>query len=166
LQLQLRLPGRHLAEIWAVEKESNVRSFLLFAAILLVVTLASTSTPPVTNAANANKDRAVTKFNHPVTLMNVQLKGIYLFVHDDAAMARGEACTFVYEGLNEIPKNLVISFHCMPVVRERVENFTVRTSLVAPGQFELREFQFADSTEAHLVPVNQHAAHVTITPVN
>lgn len=143
-----------------------MRSFLLFIAVLLLVILSSTSAPSDTNATKAaNKERAVTKFDYPVTLMTVQLKGEYLFVHDDAAMARGEACTLVYKGRSETPENLVISFHCLPIVRAEVQTFTVRTLQVAPGQYELREFQFAYSKEAHLVPGNQHAAHVTITSV-
>ncbi len=143
-----------------------MRTFLLFIAILLVVTLGSTSAPSPANAAKAaNKETAVTKFDYPVSLMNVPLKGEYLFVHDDAAMARGDACTLVYKGLKETPENLVISFHCMPIARKRVETFTVRTTLVAPGQYELKEFQFAGSTEGHLVPVSAHAEYVTIAPL-
>ena len=51
----------------------------------------------------ARKEQAVTNFSQPVKLMGVTLKGEYLFVHDDAAMARGETCTFVYKGDAEIP---------------------------------------------------------------
>ena len=91
-------------------------------------------------------------FSQPVKLMGVTLKGEYLFVHDDEAMARGEACTFVYKGNAEIAKNLVASFHCTPAERGKVAHFTVRTLLASPGQYELRELQFAGSTEAHLVP--------------
>jgi hypothetical protein len=140
-----------------------MKSFLLFIAVLFVVTLSTSSAPTVTNAADvAKREKAVMNFDYPVTLMDVPLKGEYLFVHDDAAMARGEACTFVYKGLNEIAKNLVVSFHCTPAARVVAGHFTVRTELVAPGKYELREFQFAGSTEAHLVPVSQHADHVTI----
>lgn len=144
-----------------------MKSFLLFLALVFVVTLSSGSAPSVTNAASAvNKQKAVMNFEYKVTLMDVALKGEYLFVHDDAAMARGEACTFVYKGLNETPKNLVVSFHCTPAARAKAENFTVRTLLVSPGQYELREFQFAGSSEAHLVPVSQHTDHVSIAPLN
>jgi hypothetical protein len=140
-----------------------MKKFLLFLAILSVVTLISSSAPSVTTAANAAiKEKAVVTFDYTVTLMGVPLKGEYLFVHDDAAMARGEACTFVYRGLNETAKNLVVSFHCTPAARAKASGFSVRTLLVAPGQYELREFQFAGSTEAHLVPVSQHAEHVSI----
>jgi hypothetical protein len=138
-----------------VEKEIIMKSFLLFIALLCAVTLSSSSTPSVTNAANApKKERAVMTFNQPVKLMGVMLKpGEYLFVHDDAAMARGEACTFVYRGDAEIPNKLVISFHCTPAERAKVSGFTVRTLLASPGQYEISEFQFGGSTEAHLVPV-------------
>jgi len=99
------------------------------------------------------------KFDQPVTLLGKTLKGQYLFVHDDGAMARGEACSFVYKGTAENPKNLVLSFHCLPATRATANNFTVRTALTSPGQYELREFQFSGSTEAHLVPESQHASN-------
>ena len=83
-----------------------MKSFLLFIAFLCAVTLSSSSTPSVTNAANAvKKERAVMKFNQPVTLMGRTLKGEYLIVHDDLAMARGEACTYVYEGVAEVQRS-------------------------------------------------------------
>ena len=61
-------------------------------------------------------------------------------------------CTFVYKGVGETPDKLVISFHCLPEARNKVANFTVRTDQVSPGISEVREIQFAGSTEAHLVP--------------
>lgn len=103
-------------------------------------------------------------FDRPVELMGVTLKGEYLFVHDDRTMVHGEACTFVYKGLAEIPKNLVVSFHCLPAVRDKVAHFTVRTLLNASGQYELREYQFAGSTEGHLVPFSQPIAYLNLVP--
>jgi hypothetical protein len=142
------------AKRYRSEKEIIMKSFLLFIALLCAVTLSSSSAPSVTNAANAaKKERAVMTFNQPVKLMGVTLKGEYLFVHDDEAMARGEACTFVYKGNAEIPAKLVVSFHCVPAARAKVANFTVRTLLTSPGQYELSEFQFGGSSEAHVVPV-------------
>jgi hypothetical protein len=140
-----------------------MKSFLLFIALLCAVTLSSSSAPSVTNAANAvKKERATMKFNQPVKLMGVTLKGEYLFVHDDEAMARGEACTSVYEGDADVPDKLVVSFHCTPVPRARVASFTVRNQVISPGQWEVREFQFAGSSESHLVPVGHHPAYVSI----
>jgi hypothetical protein len=145
---------RYGQRILIVEKEIIMKSFLLFIALLCAVTLSSGSAPSVANAANAaKKERAVMKFTQPVKLMGVTLMGEYLFVHDDEAMARGQACTFVYKGVAENPNKLVVSFHCTPAERTKVDNFTVRTMMTAPGQNELKEFQFAGSTEAHLVPV-------------
>ena len=143
-----------------------MKSSLLFFALLSALTLSS-SAPSVSNAANAaKKDRAVTRFDQPVELMGVTLKGEYLFVHDDAAMMRGEACTFVYKGVAETLNNLVVAFHCEPAARGKVTHFTVRTFLTPAGQTELREFQFAGSSETHVVPVSQHAAHVNIAQLD
>ena len=140
-----------------------MKIFLLFIAMLCALTLTSSLTSPVTSAANAaKKEQAVMRFNEPVTLMGATLRGEYLFVHDDAAMARGEACTHVYEGTAEIQDKLVASFHCRPAIRARAEKFTVRTELSASGQYELKEYQFAGNVEAHRVPVNPHAGHVAI----
>src|SRR5436189_3690452 len=141
-----------------------MKSFLLFLAVLAAIGWSTSSAPTITNAANtAVKERAEVKFDQQVTLMNVPLKGDYLFVHDDAAMARGEACTYVYKGLVANPENLVISFHCTPTTRVKAKHFTVRSEEVAPLRNEITEFQFAGSTEGHQVPkVSQHAEHVTM----
>ena len=144
-----------------------MKSFLLSIALLCAVTLISSSAPSGTNAVNfARKERATITFSQPVTLMGVTLRGDYLFVHDDAAMMRGAACTYVYKGNAAVPDKLVVSFHCTPVPRTIVGHFTVRTALISPGQSELSEFQFAGSSEGHLVPESSHTAHVTIASTN
>ncbi len=128
-----------------------MKSLLLFVTLLCVVTLSSSFVG--SKAANTGKrQKATTQFSQPVRLQGVTLKGEYLFVHDDAAMARGEACTFVYKGNTAVKENLVVSFHCIPAQRLKVANFTVRTQQSASGIVELREFQFAGETESHLVP--------------
>ena len=123
--------------------------FLLFA-LLFAVALSSSSA--IVSKASNGKQKAVAQFNEPVRLQGVLLKGEYLFVHDGAAMRRGEACTFVYKGDAEIAGKLVVSFHCTPVQRQKVSSFSVRTEQVSPGINELREFQFSGETEAHGVP--------------
>lgn len=140
-----------------------MKSFLLFVALIGALALSSSFAPPVTSAANtAKQERAVIKFTESVTLMGVTLKGEYLFLHDDNAMARGEACTYVYEGQAAVTNKLVASFHCRPAIRNMVGNFTARTGLNSLGQQELREYQFAGSVEAHRVPLNPHEGHVII----
>ena len=90
-------------------------------------------------------------FNKPVVLQGVVLNGEYLFVHDDAAMKAGEACTFVYKGNAEVASRLVVSFHCIPSQLEKTSHFTVRTVQTAPGTVR-PEFQFRGDTESHVVP--------------
>ena len=127
--------------------------------------LSSSSIPSVSNAAGiAKRQRAETNFYRPIQLMGVTLQGDYLFVHDDEAMARGEACTFVYKGFSENPKNLVVSFHCLPAGRNQVAYFTVRSSMNELGQLQLTEYQFAGSSEGHVVPAHSHSAHVPVVP--
>ena len=112
-----------------------------------------------TKASNtARKQSAVTNFDRAVVLHGVTLKGEYLFVHDDAAMRRGEACTYVYEGNAPIAKKLVVSFHCVPIERAKAKNFIIRSVETSPGVTELQEFQFAGDTEGHAVPtsIDQH----------
>ncbi|HEX3280122.1 MAG TPA: hypothetical protein VHR36_02735 [Pyrinomonadaceae bacterium] len=139
-----------------------MRTFVLFIAFLFVVILSNGPGTSVTSANAGKKQKAVVNFDQPVRLMNVTLKGEYLLVHDDAAMARGEACTFIYKGLNETPKKLVVSFHCTPSPREKADNFRMRLSRLASGEYELTEFQFAGSTEVHFVPSSQLGEHVNV----
>lgn len=140
-----------------------MKSFLVFIALLSVVILSSNSAPSVAQfTRTAKMQRAVMQFNEPVELMGLLLKGEYLFVHNEEAMLRGEACTYVYRGTSESPGRLVISFHCTPAARDKARSFTVRTRLTASGKYEVTEFQFAGDTEAHRVPANPHAEHVNI----
>jgi hypothetical protein len=123
-------------------------------ALLCAAILSSSSTPSITSAAGAaKKEQAVTRFDQAVELMGVTLKGSYLFVHDDEAMARGEACTYVYKGSSAIAENLVTSFHCRHKERGKVTYFTVRSLRTSAGQYVLTEFQFGGSTEGHVVPL-------------
>lgn len=144
-----------------------MRNFLLFAGILCALTLSS-SIPSVSSSPGmSRKQQAEVNFAQPVQLMGETLQGDYLFVHDDEAMVRGDACTFVYKGLNEKANKLVATFHCIPAARNQVAHFTVRSSPNEMGQLELMEFQFAGSTEAHVVPTpHQHDEHVAIVPIN
>jgi len=130
-----------------------MKSLLLLAVLLCAVGVSSIAV--VSKAANpAKKQKATVLFNEPVSLMGNTLKGQYLFVHDDDAMARGEACTFVYKGDAEIASKLVVSFHCTPTQRLKVSSFIVRTELIS-GVNQLKEYQFNGETEAHMVPMGK-----------
>jgi hypothetical protein len=128
-----------------------MKSLLLMVALLFAVALSSSGV--ASKAGPAKKQRAVMTFTTPVKLQGVMLKGEYLFVHDEAAMDRGEACTFVYKGTVESAGKLVTKFHCTPIPRVKVGSFTVRTNNVA-GVSVLTEYQFEGDTESHGVPTN------------
>lgn len=126
---------------------------ILVFSFVLLCTLVFGSVSWESKASNATgKQRATVHFSNPVVLHGVTLKGDYLFVHDDAAMQRGEACTYVYEGAGEALNRLVISFHCIHVARAKADHFMVRSVKTPAGVTEVREFQFAGDTEAHGVP--------------
>lgn len=103
---------------------------------------------------DAHRETAVVEFKDQVKLLNVLLKGEYLFVHDHEKMAAGEDCTYVYSRKPGRPDKLVVSFHCVPAPRERAESFrVVISSKATQGMLaEVTEIQFAGSSEAHLVP--------------
>lgn len=128
-----------------------MKSLLLFVTLICAVVLTSTSFANDKSPA-ARKQRAIAQFNQPVVVQGVTLKGEYLFVHDDAAMERGEACTRIYRGNAEIAANLLVEFHCVPIQRTKANYFLVRTQQRADGVIELNEYQFKGDTEAHGTP--------------
>ena len=123
---------------------------ILFAGALM---MAGSGFAMTGSTAEAKVQKAVVVFDEPVKLLNVMLKGQYLFVHDDELMAQGKACTYVYNYTDGKQGDLVVSFHCIPVAREKSNQFAV-TVTMQPGTnlYELTEYRFADSTEGHKVP--------------
>jgi hypothetical protein len=105
------------------------------------------------NASNARRQRATMRFDKAITVHGVVLTpGQYLFVHDDAAMARGDACTMIYKGDRATANKLVVSFHCTPAERTKANHFVTRSTEKPGGVVELLEFQFKGDTESHVVP--------------
>ena len=100
------------------------------------------------------EERAVVEFTRTVKLKDVFLRGQYLIVHDDSRMAQGDACLYIYRQFLDKPDQLVISFHCRPVQRARVDKFKVTVSSLSPSLVvpEVREIQFAGADKAHQVP--------------
>jgi hypothetical protein len=125
---------------------------LLFFFVLCALILAGSLAWESKASNESRKQKAVAQFDNPVVLQGVTLKGQYLFVHDDAAMSRGEACTYVYKGTSESAKRLVVSFHCVHVDRTKTDRFILRSLETSPGVIQLREFQFAGDTAGHAVP--------------
>ena len=100
--------------------------------MLGAVSLGSSPSLSSPDASSAHRQRAVFEFRNPVKLLGVLLQGEYLFVHDDGMMPRADACTYVYKLQAGRRDKLIVSFHCIPVPRAKVDHFTVRTVLVSP----------------------------------
>ena len=135
---------------------------LVFISVLLCTLIFGSVSWKSTAATDVQKRRAVAEFPKPVTVQGVVLKGEYLFVHDDAAMNRGDACTFIYKGVAEVPANLVTSFHCIHIERAKAKNFVWRSRETARGMLERVDFQFGGETAAHGVPVSGNTAVVPL----
>jgi hypothetical protein len=127
-----------------------MKRLLTLISILCAVSLSGSLLPPAAKADSPHRESAVVEFPDQVKLLGVFLKGQYLIVHDDEMMARGDDCTYVYSLKAGRQDKLIVSFHCTPVAREKAEQFTVRTSRLSPAPLdEVREIQFAGSSEAH-----------------
>ena len=111
---------------------------------------------------DAGRDRqwAATYLEQATLIGSTIVLGPVVFIHDNARMARGEPCTSVRlldPGVG--PGEEIAAFHCIPVRRERVHRFTVRTRPNTELGFGcvLTEYQFAGDTEGHGVPYVQNA---------
>ena len=110
-------------------------------------------------AAPPGKDMAVVDIPEKTMLMKTALLGKYIFIHDDEKMAKGEPCFYIYEysenqaGKPEVlPDKLVTSFHCQPITRAKARQLITTVQMGRSGEVELREIQFAGTTEGHRVP--------------
>lgn len=130
-----------------------MRRYLLGALIVGTLIISGALASPG-RADNPKLQKAVVQFTEPVKVLDVILKGDYLFVHDEDKMAKGEPCTYIYAYEANKQGKLVASFHCIPTTREVVDHFTVIVSYTSPGAPlpELLEYRFAGSAEGHKVP--------------
>jgi len=123
------------------------RNFLM---LMVIGLLLGGSLVARVTAEQPKNERAFVQINEAVKFRGVFLRGRYLFVHDAEKMAKGEDCTWIYDASGR----LVTSFHCEPVERPKADAFKMIVSH-RTGSFdisEVREIQFAGSTEGHLVP--------------
>lgn len=135
---------------------------LVFVSVVLCALILGSVSWNTTAATNTQKRTAVTEFTRPVTVQGIELKGKYLFVHDETAMNRGDACTYIYKGEVGKRDKLVTSFHCIHVERAKAASFIVRSRETAAGTLELFEFQFAGETASHGVPVPSNIAVIPL----
>ena len=91
-------------------------------------------------------------FRDPVRVANTVLMGRYVIEHDDARMARGEPCTYIYEA--DDLRAPVVTFHCEHLERPAADAATlVLGTSINPAVKTLKEFQFGGETASHGVPV-------------
>lgn len=91
-------------------------------------------------------------FDKPTKVGNRILMGRYLIEHDNARMARGRPCTYLYSAADtRLP---VVAFRCRHLARPASNRPTVIVRPVkdAIGMRELVGFQFAGEVGAHGVP--------------
>ena len=135
---------------------------LVFVSVIFCALVLGGVSGKTTAATDLTKRSSVTEFTKPVMVLGVVLHGKYLFVHDDAAMNRGEACSYIYEGEVADRDKLVVSFRCIHVERAKATSFVVRSRENATGPAELLEFQFSGETAAHGVPISGNTAVVPV----
>jgi hypothetical protein len=127
---------------------------MILAIPLLLASLAFITAPAAGMTGNPQREEAVVEFTELVKLQGVLLRGEYMIFHDDAKMAEGEPCLYIYTMKAGKRDQLVIALHCEPVEREMTKQFTV---LLTPRNSaytirEVREIQFAGFAKAHRIP--------------
>ena len=139
--------------------EVTMKRMILMTLLVGATVLTVSGLIAIAAAALPGKEIEVANIPDKTKLMKATLQGRYIFVHDEAKMAKGEPCLYVYEynedqaGQPEVKADkLVVSFHCVRVQRDKATRFMLTYGMVSPDLFELREIQFTGSTEAHRVP--------------
>ncbi|HZR25682.1 MAG TPA: hypothetical protein VFA59_18940 [Vicinamibacterales bacterium] len=130
-----------------------MKSRILVAAFVLAGTFGASTFASRGDHVGPARRWAIVNFTSPVQLADQYLMGPYLFVHDDAKMAKGEACTSIYRFDPKTgPKEQVIAFHCTPIQREVCDKATFKVLDRAQDIPLLTEYQFAGDSEGHGVP--------------
>lgn len=136
-----------------------MRSRILLTTCLLVGVLASAAVA-TSDGRGPTRQWAVVYLAEPTLIGSTIVQGPVLFTHDDAKMARREPCTTVqlFEPAGG-PTEEIASFHCIPVSRNVVHEFTLRTRPNTELGFGcvLTEYQFAGDHEGHGVPQSTNA---------
>ena len=137
-----------------------MRSRIVLTTCLLVGVLAAGAVATSGDGAGPTHQWAVVYVAEPTLIGSTIVQGPVLFTHDDTRMARGEPCTTVhlFEPTGG-PTEEIASFHCIPVSRNIVHKFTLRTrpnTEMGLGCV-LTEYQFAGDTEGHGVPQSTNA---------
>src|SRR5436190_8815013 len=105
-----------------------MRPRVLVGTLVLVGALIGGAVPTTGDGVTRGRQQAVVYLTEPTLIGSTIVQGPVLFAHDDASMARGEACTRVYLfEPGKGPAEEITSFHCIPTLRKVVRKFTVTT---------------------------------------
>ena len=132
-----------------------MRTRILVGGILFVAAIGA-GTVVVRAGINIGSDTqwTVVNFLEPVLVKGQFVMGKVLIVHDNAKMARGEACTTFYRFDPAAgPKEELVSFHCNPKKTGAAATTTFTTVSSEPGCKRLVEYQIAGDAEAHGIPI-------------
>jgi hypothetical protein len=137
-----------------------MRSRILVGGLLLVSVLGAVTVATPGDGAAPARQSAVAYLAEPTMIGSTIVQGPVLFTHDETKMKRGEPCTTVrlFEpGVG--PAEEIAAFHCIPIRRNVVLKFTVRTRPNTEVGFGciLTEYQFAGDAEGHGVPIRANA---------
>lgn len=106
------------------------------------------------------RDEAIVNFAEPVLVGTEWVMGRAVIVHDDAAKARGEACTFIYtQDKTSGQLKLVKAYKCERVQKATSDAFRIVTQRDANSNRVLSEVQFRGQPFSHEF-VRDNAPHV------
>ena len=128
---------------------------LIWGALLTVVLFGATATAQTPHVTSTGTRWTVVRISDPVMVGREILMGTYLIVHDEAKMAKGEACTTIYRFDPKTgPKEQVVAFMCLPHrgSAPATNTLTVRSGDGWLDLGTLDAYTFAGDTESHGVP--------------
>ncbi|MEO5741112.1 MAG: hypothetical protein ABIS29_11005 [Vicinamibacterales bacterium] len=120
----------------------------VLAGAVAISTLAAAGLP-------SSRKVGVFNFTRPTVIAGAMVSGHVVIAHDDAKMARGEACTTVYHYDRKAVTRQgdeIVSFHCRPTARPLATTAQVRSERSISSPDHLLEYQLAGETEGHIVP--------------
>src|SRR5262245_16439694 len=105
--------------------EGFMRSRILVGTVVVIATLGIGALTSRAGDHAGEHEWSIVNFPEPVLVKGQLVMGPVLIVHDSEKMARGEACTSFYRFEPGVgPKDEIVSFHCTPVTRAKVEQTT------------------------------------------
>jgi hypothetical protein len=126
-----------------------ILTVLIFCALIIIGIAFATES----SAQTDSKEVVVVELTDKIKLQDKILQGSYIFEHDEARMAKGEPCMYIYTNNKGKIGDKVTAFHCTPVERALVKHVVISVAMTSePDVWKLKEIQFPGTTKGHLVP--------------